>query len=279
LACAPMGSLWIGRKSFERRHRSSVKALLKLLENLPDRPSPDQIHDLRVAVRRIQVMRKLLPKDLREYPDSKRFDLALKSTMKATSQLRDLDTLVETLGKQTLPADTTVNLKNQRSDFAATAREVMVSLAGTPAPRLHPSLIRGRRVSKRLRNRIRRQGRIAAALVQQVATDESKVAELHSLRKEVKKLRYLLELAGKGSPEVDVLTEWQESLGAIHDLDVAVVYLQGKGPEFAKAIRNIQRIRHARYLGFVNKRVHSQTNALTKSRILAVGPESPAPPT
>ena len=273
-----MASLRMGRRSYERRHRNSVKALLKLVRDLPDRPSADQIHDLRVAVRRIQVMRKLLPKDLREYPDSKRFDLALKSTMKATSQLRDVDTLLETLGRQALPTETTTNLQNQRSDFAAAAREIMGSLAGTPTPRLHSSQIRGRIVSKRLRTRVRRQGRIASALVQEVVNDESKVAELHSLRKEVKKLRYLLELTDKGSPEVDVLTEWQESLGAIHDLDVAVVYLQGKGPEFAKAIRSIQRIRHARYLGFVNKRVSGTTNMLRRSKILAMGPESSQPP-
>jgi CHAD domain-containing protein len=151
-------------------------------------------------------------------------------------------------------------------------------LVQSPAPRLHSSQIRERRISKRLRNRIRRQGRIAAALVQEVVSDESKVPELHSLRKEVKKLRYLLELADKGSPEATVLTEWQESLGAIHDLDIAIAYLQAKGPEYMKTIRNIQRIRHTRYLGFVSKRVLGSTNALTKSKILAARPESPPPP-
>ena len=273
-----MASLWMGRKSFERRHRNSVKALLKLLENLPDRPTPDQIHDLRVAVRRIQVVRKLLPKAIREYPDSKRFDLDLKSAMKATSQLRDLDTLMETLAKQPLPPETTINLQNQRSYLAATAREALVALGSAPPPRLHWSLLRGRKISRRLRDRVRRQGKLAAGLVQVVADDESKVAELHSLRKEVKRLRYLLELIDKRSPEVDMLTEWQESLGAIHDLDVAVVYLQARGPDFAKAVRTIQRARHSRYVGFVNKRVHSSTSLLARSKMLSPRPDASAPP-
>jgi CHAD domain-containing protein len=274
----PMGSLRVGRRSYERRHRNSVRALQELVRGLPDRPSPDQVHDLRVAVRRIQATRRLLPKDLREYPDSKRFDLALKSTIRATSQLRDLDTLIETLGTQTVPAETRISLQNQRSDLAATVRGATVSLAESPSPRLPSTQIRGRRISKRLRNRIRRQGRIAAALVQEVVSDESKVAELHSLRKEVKKLRYLLELADKGSPEAALLTEWQESLGAIHDLDVAIVYLQAKGPEYTKTVRNMQRIRHTRYLEFVNKRVLGSTSALTKSKILGAKPESPPHP-
>ena len=230
-------------------------------------------------MRRVQVARRLLPRALGEYPDSKRFDLTLKSIMRATSQLRDLDTLLETLGTQPMPVDAMINLQNQRSDLAASAREVIASLAATPAPRLRPGQVKGRRVSKRLRTRIRKQGRAAADLVQVVVSDDSKATELHSLRKEVKKLRYLLELAGRGDQEVTVLTDWQESLGAIHDLDVAIVYLQGKGPEFARTVRNIQRIRHTRYLGFVNRRVVDSTNTLGRSKILARNPLFQAPPT
>jgi CHAD domain-containing protein len=273
-----MTPLRIGRKSFEKRHRNGVEGLLKLARGLPDRPSPDQIHDLRVAIRRVQVTRRLLPKGLREYPDSKRFDVAVKRTMRATSQLRDLDTLLETLGAQPIPADTMTNLQNQRSDFAADAREVIISLAETPGPRLHPGQVKGRKVSRRLRNRIRRQGRAAADLIREVVDDEAKVAELHSLRKEVKRLRYLLELADRGSPEAATLAMWQESLGAIHDLDVAIAYLQGKDIEFARTIRSIQRTRHARYLTFVNKRVLGSTDMNRKSKTLARGPSSPAPP-
>jgi CHAD domain-containing protein len=248
-----MAALRVGRKSFERRHRSNTSALLKLASGLPERPSAGQIHDLRVSIRRLQTARRLLPKELREFPDSKRFDLALKSTMRATSQLRDLDTLIETLEphRRRLPEGTMLNLQNQRSDFAATSGEAAASLAQIPVPRLYASQIGGRKISKRLRKKARVQRRITRDLVKEVVNDESKVAELHSLRKEIKKLRYLLELADRSPSEVVALTKWQESLGAVHDLDVAVLYLGAKGPEFGKAVRELRRIRHARYLGFV----------------------------
>jgi len=262
-----MTALGVSRKSLERRHRNSIRALLKTARDLPDRPSPDQIHDLRVAVRRIQVMRKLLPKTIREFPDAKRFDLSLKSAMKATSRLRDVDTLMETLAAdRRAPAETMINLQNQRSDLAAGAKDAAAQLAQVPVPRIDWAPIRGKKVSKKLRKRAREQGRVATALLEEVVADESKAAELHALRKEVKKLRYLMELADKSSPEVAVLTDWQESLGAIHDLDVAVTYLQGKGPDFAKTVRALLRIRHSRYLGFVRMCVMS-SGSLTKSRI------------
>jgi len=223
-------------------------------------------------VRRLQVMRRLLPKTTKEFPDSKRFDLSLKSMMKATSQLRDVDTLMETLAAhRRAPPETMTNLQNQRSDLAAGAKEAAARLAQIPLPRVDWVQIRGKKVSKRLRKRIRQQGRIATELLGEVVTDESKAAELHSLRREIKKLRYLMELADKSSPDVAVLADWQESLGAIHDLDVAVAYLQGKGPELAKTVRALLRIRHARYLGFVRKCVMT-SGSLRNRRVTPTTP-------
>jgi hypothetical protein len=55
-------------------------------------------------------------------------------------------------------------------------------------------------------------------------------------------------------PELPTLTRWQDFLGAIHDLDVAVAYLEGKGIEpGAEVIRDIKRSRHLAYLKFVDE--------------------------
>lgn len=246
----------VKRKSFRRHYRDQTKILLKLAGSLPDRPTPAQVHDLRVTVRRIQVMRRLLPKKTRASPGSRSFGLALKSVMKATSQLRDLDTLQDTLEahRSLLSADLLVGLENQRSDMAVRAKAATRLIAKEPAPDLSSLRIWGKEVSRRLRRRIRRQGRIAAELLPKVLKDESKITELHALRKDVKKLRYLMELADKRPSEVSVMTRWQESLGAIHDLDVAVAYLEGKGIERgSRAVRDIRRLRHSNYLKFVRE--------------------------
>jgi len=268
----PPLAIRIGRKSFMREYRTRTNALLQLAGSLPDRPSASQVHDLRVLVRRIQVMRRLLPREARGSHESARFDLALKSVMKATSQLRDIDILVETLSghKGTLPEDVALYLRNQRSDLAVRAREATNLLAAGPVPALEPGVIRGKRISRRLRKRIRKQRSAAADHLTSVASDESRVADLHALRKEVKKIRYLMELAGKSPPDLSVMTEWQELLGTIHDLDVATSYLQGGkvGPSERRAISRLMRDRHAQYLRFVDKCLASPIGPMGRSQVL-----------
>ena len=222
---------------------------------LPDRPSPSEIHDLRVVVRRIQMMRKLVPRRLRDLEDSRRFDTALRSVLKATSQLRDMDTLLETLESHTsgVTTELLVNLENQRSDVAARAKMATRVLKEVYAPELDASELGGKRLSKRLRKRVGEHSGKALSLLTSVLNDESKAEELHSLRKEIKKMRYLIELGDKASTRLAALQKWQESLGAIRDLDVAIAYLAGgSGDSGRRAILGLQRARHSNYLKFAS---------------------------
>ena len=74
----------------------------------------------------------------------------------------------------------------------------------------------------------------------QVIADGDKVEELHRLRKELRKLRYVLEVVPAGDKkkymkkaaraagkEID-LKELQALLGLIHDSDVTIEYLRGR---------------------------------------------------
>jgi len=273
-----MAGLRVGRKSLANGYAARTWALLKMACDLPDRPSPDEVHDLRVAARRIQVVRGLLPRRVRSSQDSKTFNAALKSVLKATSQLRDMDTLTVTLKscRGNLPVGPVVSLENQRSDTAARAKETVAALSDSKVPELEASRLRGRRLSKRFRKGVRKHSKMASALLTQVLNDESKAVELHSLRKEVKKLRYLLELADKTPARLPSLSRWQESLGAIHDLDVAIAYLKrvAAGPGRG-AILELQRERHSNYLAFVRAYRADRTQALGECEPPA-GPLAPA---
>ena len=249
-----MVALRVRRKSFQRRYRDGTKALLRLAGRLPERPTPDDIHDVRVTARRIQVMRKLLPKIVRESQASISYDLALKSALRSTSQLRDIDTLMDTLvaHRANLPTELLLSLENQRSDAAARAKTASSAVAETPVPDLDRSDTKGKRLSRMLRKRAKKRVSAASRLLSEVLNDESKAEELHSLRKEVKKLRYLLELDDGTSRRLPALAKWQDTLGAIHDLDVAVSYLERSRFETKpKAIQELREARHGNYVRFV----------------------------
>ena len=264
-----MAPLRVSRKSFVESYAERTKALSKMVAKLPDRPSPDVIHDLRVVTRRVQMIRRVVPRKFRGSEDSKDFDFALRSILTETSQLRDMDTLVETLKshRRSVPAELLINLENQRSDAAARAREATGLLKVISVPSLDASELRGRRLSRRLSKRVREHSKEALSLLTVVLDDESKVEDLHSLRKEVKKMRYLIELADKAPARLSALAKWQERLGDIRDLDVAIAHLEeARGDSKPGAILELRRARHSSYLKFVRDCRAGGTLALGEMR-------------
>jgi CHAD domain-containing protein len=87
-----------------------------------------------------------------------------------------------------------------------------------------------------------------------VFSDEADVEDLYKLRKEVKKLRYLMELASKPQPELEALARWQDALGEIHDIDIAVEQLKNVRDDGAeeRAIKELLRARHSHYRRLVS---------------------------
>ena len=70
-----MLALELGPKKFIRQYEERVRTLLEIVMALSDRPTLEEVHDLRVAARRIQTMRRLLPRSVRRSLISKRSDL------------------------------------------------------------------------------------------------------------------------------------------------------------------------------------------------------------
>jgi CHAD domain-containing protein len=199
-------------------------------------------------------MKGLLPKKTRRSKRGRRFGIALTSLLKSTSQVRDLDTLMVTLETEraSLPAELMRSLENERSDIAATTRPAGLAFSGVKAPYIDPSQVDSRRLTRRLGKMIRERAHRVAVLLSIVTSEESKVDELHSLRKEVKKLRYVMELGDGASSELKVLAQWQEALGAIHDLDVAIDYLRRGRWKLEPAIEAFREKRHSIYRRFVD---------------------------
>jgi CHAD domain-containing protein len=271
-----MAGPWISPKRFAKRYRIGVKELSDLARSLPDRPSPDEVHRIRVAARRVQAMKGLLPKKSRRSKPGRSFGIALASFLKSTSQVRDLDTLMMTLEteKASLPSELMRSLENERSDFAATTRPASQAFSRVEAPSIDPSQVDSRRLARRLGKRIRERAHRVAVLLSIVTSDESKVDELHSLRKEVKKLRYVMELGDVASSELNVLAQWQEALGAIHDLDVAIDYLRRGRWKLEPAIEVFRRRRHLIYRRFVSLQQIRPKDVIWKGDILTPRPGS-----
>jgi CHAD domain-containing protein len=88
-----------------------------------------------------------------------------------------------------------------------------------------------------------------------VREDPSKVEELHVVRRDCKRLRYVLEMGEFSRPQKSLvaLRSWQDLLGAIRDHDVMIAYLRGlnKSSEIQLALNTEIESRSNSYRKFV----------------------------
>ncbi|MDW0315472.1 MAG: CHAD domain-containing protein, partial [Nitrososphaeraceae archaeon] len=163
--------------------------------------------------------------------------------------------------------------ENRRASKLKEAKVVAVGLRKLPVPNVDKSNITAGKLTKRYNKLISNFGSRIQLTLPLVMTDADKVNELHEMRKDCKKLRYLLELVpyGKSSDKnvsklEEELQNMQDLLGAIHDCDAAVAYLkrQTKRQRQNDIIEHIVQERKRRYQDFL---IHCKSD-ITNSPIL-----------
>ena len=113
----------------------------------------------------------------------------------------------------------------------------------------------------------RRLGAKIKAGLSAARVDDGNPKEIHSLRKNLKKLRYILESLDSSTAKkckkiikgevgipvnIALLKDLQDLLGRMHDIDITLNYLESSGSHVAKALRVAEeRARRQLYLEFV----------------------------
>jgi CHAD domain-containing protein len=225
----------------------NIQRVSNKLDDYIKEPNEENIHDIRKAIRRLEASYRSLPsrkvrrtRVIREYAEYS------KKLFSINSQIRDFDIIGQKLSNVGNPnqLDTLESIKgslfkqrrtklNESISFALELRKLRV-------PKLTKKIkISNYRSKKRFGKLI---GKFATRIERNlpiVVNDNEKVTELHELRKDCKKLRYLLELlpdsnskdqTGEMDDYVSKLMEKLESvqdiLGIIHDYDTIMVYLR-----------------------------------------------------
>ena len=243
-------------REFSERYKQVAREVKRLSEVALIASPPDALHDLRVACRRLQTMSRMLPRKIRRSQDHRTLGAALDSAMKSTSAVRDLDSLVGTLGSDrvAVPAALLVSLRRERGKRAVRARPAIRALLHTRVPSVKPRWLDEAELFKRIEKRISRRSRSVQRSLASVLPNETDTEVLHQLRLQVKKLRYLLEMVKPEPPDLGVFEGWQEKLGNIHDLDVAISYLASHlGPPSGERLARMRLSRHLRFQSFARR--------------------------
>lgn len=224
--------------------------LAELLARAAAGYSADDVHDLRVATRRLgEVVRLLAPVTHGAMLDAAA--TALRDVRRAAGDLRDLDVLAEHLAKARLPRPLRRVATDMTAEFHSRRAELLARLVtSTQAASVSGTMLYLARVMEEQSARAeaaqtalagglkktlqQRQKKLRQALGR--AARKQTAAALHAARIAVKKLRYALELAAESKLErrhdrLAQLKRIQKLLGEHHDVHVITETLASHLPQ------------------------------------------------
>lgn len=223
-------------KPLRKHWRRALKSNLKRSAELLRRRGPlnaAAVHDLRVALRRARLLLQLCSK--REDRERiKRFRAAARKIMDAFATPRDADVAVEWAKKMRASHALLTRLILARTRHCRLAERKLARLK--PAMRAARIQSAGKMDALKLNQRFNRWlgGISSRCLVDAARAKTLTVPELHALRRDIRRWRYLRELSAICRPVardrvIRSLVAAQASLGAIQDTEVILRQLQTVG--------------------------------------------------
>ena len=223
------------------------------LDSYLKEPNEENIHNIRTSIRRLESAYLILPKSCKTKSSDKHME-KLKDFFSQNNRIRDFDIILEKLQSYGYDPESKIILTLQKKKLI----------------RLKNSLVVGEKLSRNKKFKIKKQGNIYAKFEKKIASliddfrnfvpivvsNELKIEELHSMRKTIKKLRYVLELEPNNSYHnlISQMKKLQQILGEIHDCDILIWYFQKrkeKTPEYTKLIESEKTKRSTIYQNLV----------------------------
>jgi CHAD domain-containing protein len=256
----------------------NIQRVSNKLDDYIKEPTEVNIHDIRKAIRRLEATYRSLPsKKLRMKRVIREYTECSKKLFSINSQIRDFDIIsaklssVESPPQQDAIKSIEGRLFKQRRTLLNEAISIAIQLRKLRVPKLTRKIkISNRRSKKRFDKVISKFVTRIEHNLPIVVKNNQKVTELHELRKDCKKLRYLVELLpdNRGKDQrsemddylpklIEMLEKVQDILGIIHDYDTIIVYLnrrkrtKGRVTLIHSLLSNINRERQNKYQEFV----------------------------
>lgn len=231
------------------------------------------IHDVRTSIRRFNAAFLILPKRYRKGCLLSDYNQLANKFFRVNSELRDMDIIQEKLNAypQTDQRNIVIDLlkKNRQSSLEG-AKSIALSLKNMNSNKILDKMdITEKELQKRY-------NKLLFELISKietnfliVITNTLKIKELHELRKDCKKLKYILELLIKDNNNknniatglIKTLQNIQDILGSIRDYDITIDYLKKLEPskEIQEIINNEieqRRLKYEEFLRFCKRRLH-----------------------
>jgi len=228
-----MNALSISSKPFVKTLQEDMQRVDKRVNDYLADSNEGNIHDIRTAIRRIDASFRPLPKNVRKKNRAYNYATISKRLFKINSQIRDYDIIcgkLEKYSSEPVYTELTESLKKRRDAELRNARNIALALRKLPLPKINEDDISDKKLQQRFNKVVCKFSDRIELNFPVVLTNVSKTGQLHEMRKDCKKLRYLLELLPDQNKEtgrmISELEEMQDMLGSIHDDDIMITYLK-----------------------------------------------------
>ncbi|MFZ0221992.1 MAG: CHAD domain-containing protein [Candidatus Nitrosopolaris sp.] len=235
-------ALLLTPKHFVTKTEENIKRVDNRVNAYIKDSNENNIHDIRTATIRLDASFRSLPKKMRRKNKISKYKTTSKQLFKINSQIRDCDIICETLEKYSsdpIFIKLTTSLKRRRKTKLANARKMALSLRDLLLPYISENDIQSKKLEMRFNKIVCRLRERIELHLPVVLTNANKVKELHEMRKDGKKLRYLLELVSHQNINsidnneihkmITELEDIQDMLGSIHDIDITIAHLKRVG--------------------------------------------------
>ena len=207
---------------YEKQEKSK-----KMLDDFLLDSSETQIHNLRKSIRKLESAYSIIPNSSKR-KKTDNFVFSYRVFFKKISFIRDLDVILEKLEKNGLEKENEIikiiarNRDRKLKNMTKKAKKL------SKLECLNLKKIETDKATKKHNRRINSLLDKIEKSIPIVISDESKIDELHRMRKTTKKLRYVLEAKREQSyqPLVNTMKTFQKLLGDIHDCDIAIDFLK-----------------------------------------------------
>lgn len=195
--------------------------LRALIRSVAKGAGVDDVHDMRTALRRLQVTVGLLPRGKRRAA----YLEALRDLSRASRELRDLDVIALRLDSYPRKSLGGVHsrLSIRREEKVERFRQQLKEYTAKDMT-YKPGRQRAAKVGGAHERAVRKAEKKLAELLPSISGEAVEMEHLHEFRKTGRKLRYLLELSGEKG-RIGKLIEIQDRLGELRDIDLTLEYL------------------------------------------------------
>jgi len=238
------------QKSFASAKVRAERAMRACLR----RPTPEAIHEVRIAIRKLTAVVSLMPKGFRRDRRTVKTMRALRLLYNDCARIRDIDVVMGALSTDTALGDlkgVVASLKRRRSALLARVLSSGEKAKGLLFPKQADDT--RKRLGKRLNRLLAKRAGRAGDLYRIAASGEEKMAELHKLRKECRRIMYLLDSAKEDakvkSAKMD-LEGARERLGSIRDDDLLLGVLRSTKESTPEVVATVSAGRLVKYRKF-----------------------------